>query len=90
MVLGLYQTASPGSRSLRQQVLQFPHASQLTAGDVAEVMRQQATGSNIHCGTSSKPAVSNGSRAQRSTDSAFFLSIVVKIHTVCPYHGCQR
>ena len=46
--------------------------------------------SNIHCGTSSKPAVSNGSRAQRSTDSAFFLSIVVKIHTVCPYHGCQR
>ncbi|WP_222945718.1 hypothetical protein, partial [Paraburkholderia podalyriae] len=60
------------------------------AGDVAEVMRQQATGSNIHCGTSSKPAVSNGSRPQRSTDSAFFLSIVVKIHTVCPYHGCQR
>src|SRR6185437_17137695 len=65
-------------------------ASQLTAGDVAEVMRQQTTGSNIHCGTSSKPAVSNGSRAQRSTDSPFFLCLVVKIHTVCPYHGCQR
>ena len=26
-------------------------------------MRQQATGSNIHCGTSSKPVVLNGSRA---------------------------
>ncbi|CAB3743425.1 hypothetical protein LMG27174_06982 [Paraburkholderia rhynchosiae] len=57
---------------------------------LAEVMRQQATGSNIHCGTSSKPAVWNGSRAQRRIDSPFFLSIVVKIHTVCPYHGCQR
>ncbi|WP_429447935.1 helix-turn-helix domain-containing protein [Paraburkholderia sp. 40] len=62
----------------------------MTAGDVAEVMRKQATGSNIHCGTSSKRAVSNGSSAQRKTVSAFFLSTVLKIHTVRPHHGCQR
>jgi hypothetical protein len=66
------------------------NASQLTAGDVAEVTRQQATGSNIHCGTSSKRAVSNGSSAQRKTVSAFFLSTVLKIHAVRPHHGCQR
>jgi hypothetical protein len=53
-------------------------------------MRQQTTGSNIHCGTSSKRAVSNGSNPQRKTVSAFFLSTVLKIHTVRPHHECQR
>lgn len=80
MVLGLYHTVLPGTSSLRQQALRFPQRLQLTAADVAEVMRKQATGSNIHCGTSSKRAVSNGSSAQRKTVSAFFLSTV---HTPC-------
>jgi hypothetical protein len=62
----------------------------MTAGDVAEEMRQQATGSNIHCGTSSKRAVSNRSNPQRKTVSAFFFSTVLKIHAVRPNHECQR
>ncbi len=90
MVLGLYHTARRGSRRLRQQVLQFPQCFTVDGGRRCRGNATAGNGSNIHCGTSSKPAVSNGSRPQRSTDSAFFLSIVVKIHTVCPYHGCQR
>jgi hypothetical protein len=62
----------------------------LTPGVVAEVIRQQTTGSNIHCGTSSRRVVSNGSSPQRKTVSAFFLSTVLKIHTVRPRHGYQR
>ncbi|MEM5461957.1 hypothetical protein VSR69_45590 [Paraburkholderia phytofirmans] len=88
--LDLFRQRSLEARREKAKRGELIVAAPVTAGDVAEVMRKQATGSNIHCGTSSKRAVSNGSSAQRKTVSVFFLSTVVKIHTVRPHHGCQR